>query len=82
MEVNFKFNIGDFVKTKQEVREAKIETDSFKGIRARLPVELMIIERIMHECYGGIQNYYHVRGYSREGTVLMKYSEIELELAE
>ncbi len=69
---DFKFKIGGFVRLKLP----KVEKEYLP------PFIFMIVERIWHECPGGIQKHYMIRLRNREGALAEKLTpinEIELE---
>lgn len=76
----FKFPVGSSVYLKQELNqyiEGLSKDNSKWGVIK--PIKFFIIERTLVQCYGGIQNHYHVRGYLKEGgTLMLSFVEIEL----
>ncbi len=73
--IDFKFKIGDFIRLKLP----KVEKEWLS------PLVFMVVERIYHECNGGIQKHYMVRLRSRDGILaekLIPINEIELESAQ
>jgi hypothetical protein len=88
MNVNFKFEIGQFVYSRQDVRswrdrygavlEAAKEL-SYRSMgelacREHQPMALQVVERHLQQCYGGIQLHYHFR--TTNG--LLAFTEAEL----
>lgn len=73
---DFKFKIGDFVKLKLH----KVEKEY---LYFPPPLIFMIIERICHECAGGVQKHYMIRLRTRDGLLSEKLNPInEIELEE
>ena len=87
-----KFNIGDWVKIKQQVQNynaiIKPLIDGNKKnyvsmgelhFLERKPQIFQIIEILVQQCYAGIQVNYCIRAVNNDG--ILKYTEPELELA-
>lgn len=55
----FKFNIGDMVTVRQAIESAK--TEAKVGRHDRL-LPMIVTERIMQECPGGVQRHYVISG--------------------
>lgn len=73
---NFKFALGQMVVTKagMELREYQ---DAKTGRLIGFPIIMLVQERHLVECPGGIQNYYSCRDW-RDGKTMLKFNEIEL----
>lgn len=77
MEINFKFEIGQFVSRIQDFNEI-VRYNKLVKYDKRLIPQFMVISRIMEECYGGIQLHYQVRAVAGNTEILTRWSEIEL----
>jgi hypothetical protein len=80
MEINFKYNIGDLVFLRQDVGTLKHPNKRQFGTVPFSP--MLIIERSMQECPGGIQYFYHIRIYTKSSesasSGVAHYNEVEL----
>ena len=75
MEVNFKFEVGQIVFVRHDVRlwqsryghiEMASKTRGYESMgelhaKEQRPIGVRVIERHMQQCYGGIQLHYHLR---------------------
>ena len=84
MEVNFKFEIGEIVTTKESVFGHDIHGKMLKSSgRTSWPIVMAVQSRFMEECPGGIQLFYNVQYFTAQGYVttemleefLVKYPE-------
>lgn len=88
MEVNFKYEIGQFVFLRSELtwwhqtyasqtvaaKERGYESMGDMAVKERKPRGMQVIERHMQQCYGGVQLHYHVRA----GAQIIPFSEPEI----
>lgn len=80
--VDFKFNVGDFVRLKQDLRAYELMSDDKKRYIPKCQ-QFMIVERTYNQCYNTSQNHYALRSYEKTNGApnLHSYVEVELELA-
>lgn len=76
MEVNFRFEIGQFLYLKQDLRrwhqtyDRAVAANKDRGFQSmgelaaeeKRPIGLQVLERQLQECYGGVQLHYRFRG--------------------
>ena len=87
MEVNFKFEIGRILTTKESIASVKMlewRNEADRKIAAALnkrPIEisLIVIQRRLDECSGGVQHQYLCHYFTSEGYKEHWFNEIELE---
>jgi hypothetical protein len=79
VDIETKFNVGDFVATKEAVLRHKMTR---KHWDKSIPIALQIIEVVIQYCYANcVQVHYRLRAYSRDGgSTLWDMTEPELEL--
>lgn len=84
----FKFEIGDEVEIKGQVSLEKFICDPNKFNLSAKAQRLVICERVLQQCYGGIQRFYRLRAHTianytsiASETRLFEISEPELEKA-
>lgn len=79
MQIDNKFNVGDWVSTKQDIRS--FQDKEFIGMKK--PPAFYILEVYTVTCIAGTQIEYGVRGYNPNNgaTNVMRFNEIELESA-
>jgi len=76
MEVNFKYEIGEIITTKESLF-AHMHTDPERG-KTTIPIILTVISRHMEQCPGGTQLHYICSYYTAQGYKADKFNEIQL----
>jgi len=71
----FKFAVGDSVTLIQGGFGTEYEYAGFK----KRPTRILVLERVLRECSGGIQKFYVVRLFGPQGPVNGEFHEMELE---
>ena len=84
MEINFQFNIGDLVTTKEsasfnaQLTEKDKTKDAFLR-RDHIPIGMTVLERLSQECTAGTQLLYLCSYYGPQGYCTFRFNEIELQ---
>ena len=78
MEHEWEYELGDVVYLRNEVAHYELYNEISNSKSENLPGPVIIVERKLQECHGGVQRFYSIRARVENKTSLYSFTGMEL----